>query len=143
MPQPEPMSEPGDVELYQQAVSLLTPGESELVGAVVHTAYERDQEPAMNELMLSIGEAIAAELQDGEMYVYAGEDDDRFGAGQFQGRQLGGDNVIWECQQLFRNGSFDLVFYWEAAGRQDAIISALAEIDEPVVPITEDGFVRP
>jgi hypothetical protein len=137
------MSEPGDVELYEQAVSLLTPGESELVGAVVHTEYERDQEPAMNRLMLSVGEAIAEELLGEEMYVYAGEDDDRFGAGQFQGRRLDDDAVIWECQQLLRNGSFDLVFYWEAADRQDAIVGALAEIVEPVVPITEDGFVRP
>ncbi len=137
------MSEAGDHELYHQAVSLLGPGEAELVGIVVHTDYDRTEEPAMNELMLSIGERIADYLQDGEMYVYAGEDDGRFGAGQFHGRRLGDDAVIWECQQLIRSDTFDLVFYWEAAGEQDAIVSAVNEIAETVVPITEDGFVQP
>ena len=137
------MAEAGDHELYQQAVSLLGPGESELVGIVVHTDYERSEEPAMNELMLSIGERIAEQLQDDEMYVYAGEDDERFGAGQFHGRRLGDDAVIWECQQLLREETFDLVFYWERTGEQDAIVSAVDGLGETVVPITEDGFVLP
>ena len=97
----------------------------------------------MNELMLELGERIAAVLQDGEMYVYAGEDDDRFGAGQFHGRRLSDDAVIWECQQLVRDDTFDLVFYWEAAGRQDAVLDSLSTVSTPIVPITEDGFVRP
>ncbi|MBS3760352.1 DUF5778 family protein [Halodesulfurarchaeum sp.] len=137
------MSEPGDHELYQQAVSLLVPGESELVGIVVHTDYVRSEEPAMNELMLEIGERIADVLQDGEMYVYAGEDDDRFGAGQFHGRELKDDAVIWECQQLLRAETFDLVFYWERAGKQGEIVTAVEDAAETVVPITEDGFVKP
>lgn len=137
------MPEARDHELYQQAVSLLGPGEAELAGIVVHTDYDRTEEPAMNESMLSIGERIAEHLQDGEMYVYAGEADDRFGAGQFHGRRLEDDAVIWECQQLIRSETFDLVFYWEAAGEQDAIVSAVNEVAGPVVPITEDGFVQP
>lgn len=137
------MSEPGDHELYQQAVSLLGPGESELVGIVVHTDYAPSEEPAMNELMLGIGERIADVLQDGEMYVYAGEDDDRFGAGQFHGRRLDDDAVIWECQQLLREHTFDLVFYWERTGKQGKIVTAVEDVADTVVPITEDGFVQP
>lgn len=137
------MSEPGDHELYQQAVSLLGPGESELVGIVVHTDYARSEEPAMNELMLEIGELIAETRQDGEMYVYAGEDDDRFSAGQFQGRRLEDDAVSWECQQLLREHTFDLVFYWERTGAQGEIVTAVDAVADTVVPITEDGFVQP
>ena len=137
------MSEPGDVELYHQAVSLLGPGDEELVGVVVHTDFDRTEEPQMSELMLSIGEEIAQRVQDGEMYVYAGEDDDRFGAGQFHGLRLGDDEFIWECQQLLREGTFDLVFYWERAGAHDAVVEAAGEHADSVVPITEDGFVQP
>lgn len=137
------MAGTGDPELYQQAVSLLGPGEAELVGIVVHTEYPRSEEPAMNGLMLEIGERIADVLDDGEMYVYAGEDDDRFGAGQFHGRRLEDDAVIWECQQLLREDTFDLVFYWERAGEQGQVVTAVEDLVEPVVPITEDGFVQP
>ncbi|MDR5655768.1 DUF5778 family protein [Halodesulfurarchaeum sp. HSR-GB] len=135
------MSEQGDVELYQQAVSLLQPGEAELVGIVVHTDFDRTEEPAMNELMLEVGERIAEAIQDDEMYVYAGDDDHRFGAGQFHGRRLGDDEFIWECQQLLRADTFDLVFYWERAGAHDAVVDTVTEVTDSVVPITEDGFV--
>jgi len=137
------MAESDDHELYQQAVSLLGPGETELVGVVVHTEYGRSQEAAMNELMLELGERIAAVLEEEEMYLYAGEDDDRFGAGQFHGRRLTDDAVIWECQQLIRDDTFDMVFYWEAEGRQDDVVDSLSKVTSPIVPITEDGFVRP
>jgi hypothetical protein len=137
------MTEAGDHELYQEAVSLLGPGEAELVGIVVHTDYERRDEPAMNELMLSIGERIAEHRADGETYVYAGEDDHRFGAGQFHGRRLDDDAVSWECQQLLREGTFDLVFYWERTGAHGTIVSAVEELADAAVPITEDGFVVP
>jgi hypothetical protein len=137
------MAATGDRELYEQAVSLLRPGEAELVGVVVHTDDDPSQESAMSERMLSVGETIAAELGEGEAYVYAGEADDRFGAGQFQGRRLADDAVVWECQQLLRSGTFDLVFYWEAAGRHDAVVEALAAENDGVVPVTEDGFEEP
>lgn len=137
------MAEAADTELYREAVSLLGPGEAELAGIVVHTDFDGTEEPAMNELMLSIGERIADHLQNGEMYVYAGEDDQRFGAGQFHGRRLDDDSVIWECQQLLREHTFDLVFYWERTGKQGAIVSAVNELVDVVVPITEDGFVVP
>ncbi|MFB6110217.1 MAG: DUF5778 family protein [Halodesulfurarchaeum sp.] len=137
------MSEPGDVELYNQAVSLLRPGEAELVGIVVHTGFDRTEEPEMSELMLAIGEEIATHVRGEEMYVYAGEADDRFGAGQFHGLGLEDDAFIWECQQLLREGTFDLVFYWERAGAQDAVVEAATAHADAVVPITEDGFPRP
>lgn len=131
-----------DVELYRQAVELLEPGPTQLNGAVVHTPYDRSQEPAMNEHMLEVGERIADARGDGEVYVYAGENDDRFGAGQFHGRRLEDDEVSWECQQVFRKGSFDLVFYWEAVGAHETAVESIGEIAAAVVPITESGFLR-
>ena len=129
-----------DVELYEQAVSLLEPGESTLAGVVMHTGLGRHAESAMNKLMRAAGDRIAAHLTDEETYLYAGEDDDRFGVGQFHGRRLSDDGVVWECQQLVRDGTFDLVFYWEDEGEQDAIVADLDALDADLVPVTEDGY---
>jgi hypothetical protein len=135
--------EAADVELYEQAVSLLRPGDRDLVGVVVHTDLPQTEEQAMNKLMKQVGEEISAHLVDGETYIYAGEDDDRFGAGQFHGRRLTDDEFVWECQQLLREGTFDLVFYWEAGDNHDAIVSDLQDLEQTVVPVTQDGFVLP
>ena len=137
------MSEDPDVDLYEQAVSLLRPGETELVGVVVHTDFTQAEEPAMNKRMKEVGDRIAAVLTDEDTYIYSGDDDQRFSPGQFHGRRLADDGFVWECQQLIRDGTFDLVFYWEAGENHDDVVEALEEIDSPVVPVTEDGFVLP
>ncbi|MFW6385092.1 MAG: DUF5778 family protein [Halodesulfurarchaeum sp.] len=134
------MSEDGDVELYEQAVSLLRPGEDRLVGVVVHTDIPQYAESGMNKLMREIGNRIASTLEAGETYIYAGEDDSRFGAGQFHGRRLVDDEVVWECQQLLRDGTFDLVFYWKDSGGHDAVVASLDDLEHETVPITEDGY---
>ena len=135
------MSKTGDVELYEQAVSLLRPGEDTLEGIVVHTELAQHEEQAMNKLMREVGETVAEHLTDGEVYIYAGDDDERFGAGQFHGRRLADDAVVWECQQLLREGTFDLVFYWEQSGEQGAIVDSLEDLENEVVAITEDGYI--
>ncbi len=137
------MPEQADVELYEQAVSLLEPGETPLVGVVVHTDIPQPEEQRMNKLMKTVGDHIASVLTDEETYIYSGDDDDRFAAAQFHGRRLSDDGFVWECQQLLRDGTFDLVFYWEAADNHDAVLEALADLDNQVVPVTEDGFVLP
>ncbi|MFB6095574.1 MAG: DUF5778 family protein [Halodesulfurarchaeum sp.] len=134
------MSDPGDAELYESARSLLEPGERTLEGLVVHTALPGVQETEMNRAMRELGDVIAGELTDEEVVIDAGEDDDRFGVGQFQGVTLGDGTFVWECQQLLREGTFDLVFYWEATGSLDTIVDGVADRGFDVVPITEDGF---
>jgi len=135
------MTEAADMELYEQAVSLLEPGDITLNGAVVHTDIPRADEPTMNDATREIGDTIADVVAEEDTYLYAGDDDPRFAAGQFQGRRLADDEFVWECQQLLRDGTFDLVFYWEATDEQDVVIAAIDDLGYDVVPVTEDGFV--
>lgn len=134
------MTDAADVELYEEAVALLQPGEITLHGAVVHTAIPGSEEPDMNEATRQIGEAIASVVAEEATYVYAGEDDPRFAAGQFQGRRLSDDEFVWECQQLLRDGRFDLVFYWGATDDHDEVIEAIGDRGFSAVPVTEDGY---
>ena len=134
------MTDADHADLYEEAVSLLEPGDVTLHGAVVHTALPQSEEPAMDEATRQIGEAIAAHVADADTYVYAGEDDPRFSAGQFQGRRLADDEFVWECQQLLRDGEFDLVFYWKATDDHDAILDAIADRGYDAVAVTEDGY---
>jgi len=134
------MTDADDATFYEEAVSLLEPGDVTLHGAVVHTAIPQSEEPAMDEATRQIGDAIAANVADEDTYVYAGEDDPRFAAGQFQGRRLADDEFVWECQQLLRDGEFDLVFYWKATDDHDAIVADIAECGYDTVAVTEDGY---
>ena len=94
----------------------------------------------MNKLMREVGDRIAAHLVEGDTYVYAGDDDEQFSAGQFQGQRLVDDEVVWECQQLLRDGTFDLVFYWERTAEDEAVASTLRELEYDVVWITENDY---
>ncbi|MFB6134751.1 MAG: DUF5778 family protein [Halanaeroarchaeum sp.] len=137
------MTDAADADLYEEAVSLLEPGEITLHGAVVHTDIPRSAEPRMNDATREIGDRIAEVVATEDTYLYAGEDDARFAAGQFQGRRLADDEFVWECQQLLRDGHFDLVFYWEATDDHEAVIDAIADLEYDVVPVTEDGYEFP
>ncbi|MFB6266234.1 MAG: DUF5778 family protein [Halodesulfurarchaeum sp.] len=137
------MSDPGDDDLYESARALLEPGDRKLAGLVVHTGLPGVKETEMNRAMRAVGDVIAAELTDAEVVIDAGEDDERFGVGQFQGVTLGDGVFVWECQQLLRDGTFDLVFYWEADGAMDAIVEAVADRGFEVVPVTEEGYGDP
>jgi hypothetical protein len=110
------MTEVLDADLRRRTWELLQPGEIELDGLVVHTAFDGSQETAMHQATVEIGELIAehAGYDPGETFVYSGTDDPEFASNQHQGLTLENESFVWECQQLLRDGSFDLVFCFEA-----------------------------
>ncbi|MFB6091349.1 MAG: DUF5778 family protein [Halobellus sp.] len=131
------MSETLDEDLYQRTLQLLEPGEIELVGAIVHTDLGSDEDLEMHELTVEANDVIADHAGKGETYIYAGNDTDEFASNQFQGLTLDDDDFVWECQQLLREGTFDIVFYYEAGPDQAELTADLEAIDhvEGVTPV--------
>lgn len=123
-------------ELYEETRQLLEPGEIDLRGLVVHTDLTSDQEAALNQLTIEVGDAIAKHAAtDADTYVYSGTDDPEFGLNQHQGLTVEGDEFVWECQQLLRDGTFDVVFYYEDSADTEAIRDELADRDVEVVDV--------
>jgi hypothetical protein len=122
------MSETLDEDLYRRTKALLEPGEIELVGAVVHTDLGGEEDLEMHELTVDINERIADHAGKGETYIYAGNDTDEFASNQFQGLTLDDDAFVWECQQLLREGTFDIVFYYEATVDQESLVADLESL---------------
>ena len=120
------MADAVDDDLYQRAKRLLEPGEIELVGCIVHTELGGEQDLEMHELTVAANDVLAEHAGKGESYIYAGNDTDEFASNQFQGKTLADDEFVWECQQLLRAGTFDLVFYYEAGVDQAALAEDLA-----------------
>jgi len=110
------MNEMLDADLRRRTWELLQPGEIALDGLVVHTEFDGSQETAMHQATVEIGDLIAAHAgyEPVETFVYSGTDDPEFASNQHQGLTLEDEAFVWECQQLLRGGSFDLVFYFEA-----------------------------
>ncbi|SFG54398.1 hypothetical protein SAMN04488063_2364 [Halopelagius inordinatus] len=131
------MTDAVDDDLYKRTMALIEPGDIELVGAIVHTTLGGQEDLEMHELTVDANEAISAHAEKGETYIYAGNDDTDFASNQFQGLTLEDEEFVWECQQLLRNGSFDIVFYYEATADHDAIVEALEAMDnvEGVTPV--------
>lgn len=123
------MSETLDEDLYQRTLALIEPGEIELAGCVVHTDLGGDEDLEMHELTVAINDVLAELAGKGEAYIEAGNDDPDFSSNQFQGRTLADEAFVWECQQLLREGTFDLVFYYEADIDQDAVVAELEALD--------------
>jgi hypothetical protein len=120
------MNDAIDEELYRRTERLLEPGEIDLDGLIVHTDIEGEEDIEMQEATLEIGEAIATHAGEaGNVYVYSGNDSSEFASNQHQGRTLDEDAFVWECQQLLREGTFDLVFYYEASADHEAILADL------------------
>ena len=121
------MSDAIDEDLYQRTKALLEPGDIELNGVVVRTELTSAEEPTLHQATLDIGDVIseAAGLDPATTYVYSGNDDERFGVNQHQGLTLDGDEFIWECQQLMRDGTYDVVFYYEAGADQAAVVEGV------------------
>ena len=111
------MSEALDMDLLRRTWELLQPGEIQLDGLVVHTEYNGSEEPEMHQATIEAGDIIAdhAGYDPRETFVYSGTDDPEFASNQHQGRTLADEAFVWECQQLLRNGSFDIVFYFESS----------------------------
>jgi hypothetical protein len=130
-----------DPELYRQAAALLEPGDMTLHGAVVHTDLTGDEESAMYETTLAVGDIIAGHVDAGQTYVYSGNDDPEFGLNQHQGRTLDGEEFVWECQQPLRDGTFDVVIYWKAVDPEthEAILADIRAAGYDAVGITADG----
>ncbi|MFB6141405.1 MAG: DUF5778 family protein [Halosimplex sp.] len=126
-----------DTDLRQRARALLEPGDIELVGLIVHTDFSGDQEPTLHEATLEIGNYIAehAGIEPTDTYVYSGNDDPDFGVNQHQGLTLDDDEFVWECQQLLREGTFDVVFYYEADVDQEGLVEAVREAGYDVVGV--------
>ncbi|MFB6234170.1 MAG: DUF5778 family protein [Halopenitus sp.] len=131
------MSETLDDDLYQRTLALLEPGEIELIGCVVHTTLGGDEDLEMHELTVDVNEIIADAAGKGEAYIEAGNDDTDFSSNQFQGLTLDDEEFVWECQQLLRNETFDLVFYYEADADQDTIVAEIEALDgvDRVTPV--------
>ena len=118
-----------DDDLYRRTKALLEPGEIELNGTIVHTDLDGQDDIEMMETTLEAGNVIAehAGHDPKDTYVYSGNDDAEFSSNQHQGRTIDGDEFVWECQQLLREGSFDIVFYYEASADQEGILTDLRE----------------
>jgi len=117
-----------DQDLYEQAEALLEPGEIELNGIVVHTDLGTDQEAALHKTTVEIGDLVAEyAAPEEDTYIYSGNDDPEFGLNQHQGLTIDDDEFVWECQQLLRDGTFRIVFYYEASADQQAIVEAVSE----------------
>ncbi|WEL17915.1 Uncharacterized protein SVXHr_1750 [Halorhabdus sp. SVX81] len=113
-------------DLYKQTKALLEPGEIELRGLIVRTDIANNEESELNRLTLEVGDVIAEHAEtDADTYVYSGTDDPEFGLNQHQGRTIEGEEFVWECQQLLRDGTFDVVFYYEDSADTEAILADL------------------
>ncbi|MFO8114634.1 MAG: DUF5778 family protein [Halorubrum sp.] len=124
------MSETVDSDLYTRTKALLEPGDIELVGCIVHTTLGGQEDLEMHELTVAVNDVIADHADKGEAYIEAGNDDTNFSSNQFQGLTLEDEEFVWECQQLLRDGTFDLVFYYEAGVDQEALAEDLAALDD-------------
>jgi len=124
-----------DQDLYERTKALLEPGDIELVGVIVHTDLSGEEDLEMQELTVDLNDVIADHTNKGESYIYAGNDNPEFASNQFHGRTLDDDEFVWECQQLLRDGRFQLVFYYEATADHEAIIEAIEDHDLPVTPV--------
>ncbi|WP_251328149.1 DUF5778 family protein [Haloplanus pelagicus] len=132
------MSDVVDDDLYRRTKALLEPGDIDLAGAIVHTELTGQEDLEMHELTVDFNEVIAAHAGKGETYIYAGNDDPNFSSNQFQGLTVDDDAFVWECQQLLRNGTFDIVFYYEAEMDQDALVADIRDRGYEVTSVVTD-----
>jgi len=118
-----------DTDLVQRTWRLLQPGEIDLDGLIVHTGFDGSQETQMHQATLEVGEIVAeaAGYEPTDTYVESGNDSPEFSSNQHQGLTLDGEEFVWECQQLLRDGAFDIVFYYEAGADHETVQAAAQE----------------
>ena len=126
-----------DEELYRRTKRLLEPGDIELNGAIVHTDLDGSDDIEMHQLTVDVGEIIAehAGYEPTDTFVYSGTDDTDFASNQHQGLTLDDEEFVWECQQLLRDGAFDVVFYYEASADQSAILADVRDLGVDVTGV--------
>jgi hypothetical protein len=135
------MTEAVDESLTRRTWRLLQPGEVSLHGVIVQTDLTSDDDIAMHEATVEVGELIAecAGVDSTDHYVYSGVEDPEFASNQHQGRRVEDDEFVWECQQLLRDGTFDLVFYYRAETGQESVVSAVREAGHTVTGVRGDA----
>ncbi len=135
------MEETLESNLVRRTWELLQPGEIELDGLIVDTSLANDEEPEMHQVTIEIGEYIAeyVGIEPTETFVYSGTGDPEFASNQHQGLTLDGEEFVWECQQLFRNGSFDIVFYFESSVDTAELLSVLEKEGHDVTYVRGDA----
>lgn len=123
------MSQRLDSDLYRRTWELLQPGEIALDGLVVRTELGGQDEPEMHQATVEVGDIIAehAGYDPADTFVHSGTQDSEFASNQHQGLTLDDEEFVWECQQLLRDGSFDIVFYFEAEADSEGIREAVRE----------------
>ena len=124
-----------DEDLYRRTKALLEPGDIELNGLVLHTDLDSGAESRLHQTTIEVGEIIAEHAGEDDTYVYSGTDDPEFGLNQHQGLTIADDAFVWECQQLLREGTYDVVFYYEADCDHDAILADLREAGHRVTGV--------
>ncbi|MCU4752995.1 DUF5778 family protein [Halobacteria archaeon AArc-curdl1] len=124
------MSEILDPDLYARTKALLEPGDIQLNGAIVHTEYGSDDDVQMMQTTIDVGDIIAehAGHDPHDCFVYSGNDDPDFSSNQHQGLTLEDESFVWECQQLLRQGTFDVVIYYEASADHEAILEEISDL---------------
>jgi hypothetical protein len=95
---------------------------------LVHADLGTAREPRLHKATVRIGDIIAGQDGKGETYVDSGNDDPEVGLNQHQGLTIEDEEFVWECQQLLREGTYDVVFYYEADADQDAIVEGIEEL---------------
>ncbi|WP_255148777.1 DUF5778 family protein [Halorarius halobius] len=134
------MTDAVDDDLYARTRALLEPGDIALNGCIVRTDLSGDEEPTLHQATLDVGDVIAeaAGVDPADTYVYSGNDDPDFGVNQHQGRTLDDDAFVWECQQLLREGTYDVVFYYEADADQAAVVEGVETLGFDAVGVEGD-----
>ena len=130
-----------DDDLRRRTWQLLQPGDIALDGVIVHTDFDGQADIDMHETTVEVGDLIAAHVghDPADTFVYSGTDDPEFASNQHQGRTLADESFVWECQQLLRDGSFDVVFYYEATSDQADLLSTLREAGYEVTGVRGDA----
>ena len=129
-----------DDDLYARTKALLEPGEIQLNGAIVHTEYASNEDVQMMQATIDVGDLIAehAGHDPADCYVYSGNDDTNFSSNQHQGLTLEDEEFVWECQQLLRQGTFDIVIYYEASADHEAILDGIEALGYEVTGVEGD-----
>jgi len=118
-----------DADLRRRTWELLQPGGIELDGLVVHTGLDSSRETEMHQASVEVGDIVAdhAGHDPEETFVYSGTGNTEFASNQHQGLTLDDESFVWECQQLLRDGTFDIVFYFEATAGVRAVLADVHE----------------
>ncbi|WP_256296950.1 DUF5778 family protein [Haloarchaeobius salinus] len=134
------MSDTVDDDLVKRTKALLEPGDIDLNGVIVHTDYSGQEDLEMMQATLDAGDIIAehAGHDPKDVYVHSGNDDPDFSSNQHQGLTIDGEEFVWECQQLLRQGSFDVVIYYEAAADHEAIVAGIEDLGYDVTGVRGD-----